>query len=170
MASRHCRPARRSATWARPARTTSTSTTTRSRATTSSRWTRTATRSSSGLSASPRPSRSSTRAAAHNPTHQQQEPGAVELYVAALGFGLISASVIAIAAVGFTMQFGITNMINLAYGEGMISSAYLAYFLKKAGVSNWSGMGARALFGAGFFLFPDPVGIEALISQATPLP
>ena len=41
----------------------------------------------------------------------------MELYVAALGFGLISASVIAIAAVGFTMQFGITNMINLAYGD-----------------------------------------------------
>jgi branched-chain amino acid transport system permease protein/neutral amino acid transport system permease protein len=59
-------------------------------------------------------------------------------------------SVIAIAAVGFTMQFGITNMINLAYGEVMISSAYVAYHLNQAGISIWVGMVAGALFGAAF--------------------
>jgi branched-subunit amino acid ABC-type transport system permease component len=74
----------------------------------------------------------------------------VDLYVAAFGFGLISMSVIAIAAVGFTMQFGITNMINLAYGEVMISAAYVAYYLKLAGLSIWLGMVAGALFGAAF--------------------
>jgi branched-chain amino acid transport system permease protein/neutral amino acid transport system permease protein len=74
----------------------------------------------------------------------------VNLFVAAFGFGLVSMSVIAIAAVGFTMQFGITNMINLAYGEVMISSAYLAYYLNKAGLSIWIGMVAGALFGAMF--------------------
>jgi branched-chain amino acid transport system permease protein/neutral amino acid transport system permease protein len=74
----------------------------------------------------------------------------VNLFVAAFGFGLVSMSVIAIAAVGFTMQFGITNMINLAYGEVMISSAYLAYYLNKAGVSIWIGMVAGALFGSIF--------------------
>jgi branched-subunit amino acid ABC-type transport system permease component len=74
----------------------------------------------------------------------------VNLFVAAFGFGLVSMSVIAIAAVGFTMQFGITNMINLAYGEVMISSAYLAYYLNKAGISIWIGMVAGALFGSVF--------------------
>jgi branched-chain amino acid transport system permease protein/neutral amino acid transport system permease protein len=74
----------------------------------------------------------------------------VDLFIAAFGFGLVSMSVIAIAAVGFTMQFGITNMINLAYGEVMISSAYLAYYLNRAGVSIWIGMVAGALFGAVF--------------------
>src|ERR1700716_65665 len=59
-------------------------------------------------------------------------------------------SVIAISAVGFTMQFGITNMINLAYGQVMISAAYVAYYLNKAGVSIWVGMIAGALFGAVF--------------------
>ncbi len=68
----------------------------------------------------------------------------MELYVAALGFGLISVSVIAIASVGFTMQFGITNMINLAYGQVMISSAYVAYYINRAGVSIWIGMIAGA--------------------------
>jgi branched-subunit amino acid ABC-type transport system permease component len=74
----------------------------------------------------------------------------VDLFVAAFGFGLVSMSVIAIAAVGFTMQFGITNMINLAYGAVMISSAYVAYYLNRAGFTIWFGMAAGALFGAVF--------------------
>jgi branched-subunit amino acid ABC-type transport system permease component len=72
----------------------------------------------------------------------------VELLVAALGFGLVSVSVIAIAAVGFTMQFGITNMINLAYGEVMIVCAYAAFYVNQAGVNIWVAMIAGAMAGA----------------------
>ncbi|MEA2628765.1 MAG: branched-chain amino acid transport system permease protein [Chloroflexota bacterium] len=72
----------------------------------------------------------------------------MELEVAALGFGLISASVIAIAAVGFTMQFGITNMINLAYGQVMIVCAYVAFYVNERGVNVWVSMIAAALAGA----------------------
>ena len=74
----------------------------------------------------------------------------MSLFEAAFGFGLVSMSVIALGAVGFTMQFGITNMINLAYGEVMISSAYVAYYINRAGVSIWIGMIAGAIFGAVF--------------------
>src|SRR5207244_5219185 len=59
-------------------------------------------------------------------------------------------SVIALAAVGFTMQFGITNMINLAYGEVMIASAFFAYYLNQARVSVWIAMLGGAAFGAVF--------------------
>jgi branched-subunit amino acid ABC-type transport system permease component len=72
----------------------------------------------------------------------------MSLFIAALGFGVVSASIIAIAAVGFTMQFGITNMINLAYGQVMISSAYAAYALNHAGVNIWLALIAGALFGS----------------------
>jgi branched-subunit amino acid ABC-type transport system permease component len=74
----------------------------------------------------------------------------VDLFVAAFGFGLVSMSVIAIAAVGFTMQFGITNMINLAYGEVMIVSAYAAYAINRTGISIWVSLVGGALFGALF--------------------
>jgi branched-subunit amino acid ABC-type transport system permease component len=74
----------------------------------------------------------------------------VDLYVAAFGFGLVSMAVIAIAAVGFTMQFGITNLINLAYGEVMICSAYAAYAFNRTGVNVWVSMLAGAVFGAAF--------------------
>src|SRR5437879_13847309 len=59
-------------------------------------------------------------------------------------------AVIALAAVGFTMQFGITNMINLAYGEVMIASAFFAYYLNQARVSVWIAMLGGAAFGAVF--------------------
>jgi branched-chain amino acid transport system permease protein/neutral amino acid transport system permease protein len=71
----------------------------------------------------------------------------MSIYVAAFGFGLVSASVTAIAAVGFTMQFGITNLINLAYGAIMICAAFVAYGLNHAGYSIWVGMAAAGVFG-----------------------
>ena len=74
----------------------------------------------------------------------------MSLLIAAFGFGLVSMSVIALAAVGFTMQFGITNMINLAYGEVMIASAFVAYYLNQARVSVWIAMLGGAAFGAVF--------------------
>jgi branched-subunit amino acid ABC-type transport system permease component len=91
----------------------------------------------------------------------------VNLFVAAFGFGLVSMSVIAIAAVGFTMQFGITNMINLAYGEVMISSAYLAYYMNKAGISIWIGMVAGALFGAVFSFLLNRVVYAPFMRKGT---
>lgn len=74
----------------------------------------------------------------------------MSVFIAAFGFGLVSMSVIALAAVGFTMQFGITNMINLAYGEVMIASAYVAYYIDQAGVSIWIAMIGGAVFGSIF--------------------
>jgi branched-subunit amino acid ABC-type transport system permease component len=74
----------------------------------------------------------------------------MSLLVAAFGFGLVTMSIIAIAAVGFTMQFGITNMINLAYGQVMIASAYAAYAVNNAGISIWLALPVGALFGAIF--------------------
>lgn len=74
----------------------------------------------------------------------------MSIQAAAFGFGLVSMSVIALAAVGFTMQFGITNMINLAYGEVMIASAFVAYFFDHMGLSIWIAMVPAAVFGALF--------------------
>jgi branched-subunit amino acid ABC-type transport system permease component len=61
----------------------------------------------------------------------------VTVFVASLGFGLVTASVLAIAAVGFTLQFGVTDVLNLAYGAVMIFGAYVAYLLNENGISVW---------------------------------
>jgi branched-subunit amino acid ABC-type transport system permease component len=72
----------------------------------------------------------------------------VSLLLASIGFGLITTAVLAIAAVGFTLQFAVTDVLNLAFGAVMILSAYAAYALNHAGVSIWVGVVAAALTGA----------------------
>jgi len=72
----------------------------------------------------------------------------VDLFVAALGFGLVTASILAIAAVGFTMQFGITNILNLAYGDLMTAAAFVAYVMNQFGINIWIGIVGGGVFGA----------------------
>jgi branched-chain amino acid transport system permease protein/neutral amino acid transport system permease protein len=55
----------------------------------------------------------------------------------AIGFGLVSAALLAIAAVGFTLQFGITNVLNLSYGSMLTVGAFSAYVLTVHGVNIW---------------------------------
>ncbi len=62
------------------------------------------------------------------------------VFLASLGFGLVTAAVLAIASVGFTLQFGVTDVLNLAYGAIMIAGAYIAYVVNQAGVSVWIGL------------------------------
>jgi branched-subunit amino acid ABC-type transport system permease component len=69
-----------------------------------------------------------------------------------LGFGIQTASVLAIAAVGFTVQFGVTNVLNLAYGDVMTASAFAAYALSGVGVGGWWSLLIGGLFGALFSL------------------
>jgi branched-subunit amino acid ABC-type transport system permease component len=66
------------------------------------------------------------------------------IFLASLGFGLVTASVLAIAAVGFTLQFGVTDVLNLAYGAIMIAGAFIAYVINSIGVSVWIGLVAAA--------------------------
>jgi branched-chain amino acid transport system permease protein/neutral amino acid transport system permease protein len=64
----------------------------------------------------------------------------VSLVIPAFGFGLVTASVLAIASVGFTLQFGVTDVLNLAYGAVMIFGAFIAYLVNSQGVSVWVGL------------------------------
>jgi branched-chain amino acid transport system permease protein/neutral amino acid transport system permease protein len=73
----------------------------------------------------------------------------VSVFVESIGFGLVTAAVLAVASVGFTLQFAVTNVLNLAYGGVMIVSAYAAYAVNQRGVSIWisalAGVAAGAL-------------------------
>ena len=73
----------------------------------------------------------------------------MSLFLASFGFGLVTAAVLAIAAVGFTMQFAVTDVLNLAYGAVMIASAFVAYAVNQAGASVWIGLLAAAAAGSG---------------------
>ncbi len=61
----------------------------------------------------------------------------MSIFVASVGFGLITAAVLAIAAVGFTLQFAVTDVLNLAFAAIMTAGAFIAYWVNQAGVSVW---------------------------------
>jgi branched-subunit amino acid ABC-type transport system permease component len=54
-----------------------------------------------------------------------------------VGFGLVTASVVALAAIGLSLQFGVTNYINFAYGDFMALGAYLSWELN-SGLLHWN--------------------------------
>ena len=70
--------------------------------------------------------------------------------VPAIGFGIVTASILAVAGVGFTLQFGVTNILNLAYGDIMTAAAFVAYLVTSAGLSLWLALVAGAAFGSVF--------------------
>jgi branched-subunit amino acid ABC-type transport system permease component len=74
----------------------------------------------------------------------------MSLFVASIGFGLVTASILAVAAVGFTLQFGVTNILNLAFGDVMTASAFVGYVATSHGVNIWLAVALCALFGAVF--------------------
>jgi branched-subunit amino acid ABC-type transport system permease component len=70
------------------------------------------------------------------------------LFVQSIGFGLVTASILALASVGFTLQFGVSNILNLAYGDLMTASAFAGYAVNRAGGSIPESLAAGAGFGA----------------------
>ncbi len=81
----------------------------------------------------------------------------MSVFVASIGFGLVTAAVLALAAVGFTLQFAVTNVLNLAYGGVMIVAAYATYALNHAGVNVWLSAPAGIAAGALISLFLNNV-------------
>lgn len=72
----------------------------------------------------------------------------MNLLLASIGFGLVASAVLSLAAVGFTLQFAVTDVLNLAFGAVMIASAYVAYAVNQLGMSVWLGLVVAALAGA----------------------
>ena len=72
----------------------------------------------------------------------------MDILVPSIGFGLVTAPIVALAAVGFTLQFGVTNIINLAYGDVMTAAAFMAYVCNQDGLDIWVCLAIGAAFGA----------------------
>lgn len=68
--------------------------------------------------------------------------------ILAIGFGLVTSAILALSSVGFTLQFGVSNIFNLAYGDVMTVSAFAAYLADRAGAGLWLAMLAGAVTGA----------------------
>jgi branched-subunit amino acid ABC-type transport system permease component len=69
------------------------------------------------------------------------------VFVSSVGFGLVTAALLAISAAGFTLQFSVTNVLNLAFGSVMTGSGFIAYGLNTSGLNIWLAMVIAALGG-----------------------
>jgi branched-subunit amino acid ABC-type transport system permease component len=69
----------------------------------------------------------------------------MHLIVESIGFGIATGAVIALGAVGFSVQFGISNVLNITYGALMTLSAYVALLLINRGVSAWIALAVGAV-------------------------
>lgn len=83
----------------------------------------------------------------------------MSLLVASVGFGLITSAVLAIASVAFTLQFAVTDVLNLAFAAVMTATAFVAYWVNHAGQSVWVGLivamvaGAMLSVGLNYFVY-----------------
>ncbi len=66
----------------------------------------------------------------------------------AVMFGVVSAAILTVSAVGFTLQFAISEVLNLAFPAIMAVSGYVAYVLNAGGMSIWLAMLLAAGVGA----------------------
>lgn len=78
-----------------------------------------------------------------------------------LVFGLVLGSYIALAAIGFTLIYGLADMINFAYGEYMTVGAYAGFI-----AAEWLGLGVPFLFVAGLPLPVAPILVIGVVAVA----
>jgi len=71
----------------------------------------------------------------------------VAVFESAVGFGIVTAAILAVSAVAFTLQFSVTNIFNIAFGSVMTGTGFIAYAVNSSGVNIWISMAVAALSG-----------------------
>lgn len=82
-----------------------------------------------------------------------------------VGFGLVTASVLAIAGMGLSLQFGVTNFVNFAHGDYATLGAYLALVINSRGASIWVAMAVAAAIVAIFAAIVNRLLYKRLIDR-----
>lgn len=94
----------------------------------------------------------------------------VTMILYGIGFGLVTASVLALASVGLTLQFGVTNFVNFAYGEMLTIGAYFALvFNTILHLDIWLSMVISALLTAGVAWLINRIVIQPFVNRHAPL-
>jgi branched-subunit amino acid ABC-type transport system permease component len=65
-----------------------------------------------------------------------------------VGYGLVAASILALSAVAFTLEYAVSRVANLAHGEILTVGAYTAYLVQRAGGGVFLAAFAAAVAGA----------------------
>ena len=80
-------------------------------------------------------------------------------------FGIYSAALLAIGGVGFTLQFGVTNVLNLAFGSILTACIFAEYGLTGHSTNIWIAMAVGAASGAVISLLLGQVVVGAFLRR-----
>ncbi|HUZ39685.1 MAG TPA: branched-chain amino acid ABC transporter permease [Streptosporangiaceae bacterium] len=80
-------------------------------------------------------------------------------------FGIYSAALLAIGGVGFTLQFGVTNVLNLAFGSLLTACIFIEYGLTGHSTNLWVAMAVGAASGALISLLVGHVVVGAFLRR-----
>jgi branched-subunit amino acid ABC-type transport system permease component len=93
----------------------------------------------------------------------------VSLVWTTLVFGCYTAALLAIGAVGFTLQYGVTNVLNLSYGGIMTSAIFVDYAVGRGNPNIWLAIAAGAAWGALITWLTGQYLIAAFVRRGTSL-
>lgn len=89
-------------------------------------------------------------------------------FIAFTGFGLVYAGAFALAAVGFTLQFSVTNVLNIAYGALMTLAVFICYELNvRLGLDLWGALVATAIIGGAISVLVNRGVIQPFLRRGT---
>lgn len=86
-----------------------------------------------------------------------------------LVYGSLEGALIAVGASGFSLQFGVTNVLNLAYGATMTSAIFVAYWVGSESHSIWSTIVITAIWGALFQLLISELIVNPYVKRGAGL-
>lgn len=61
-------------------------------------------------------------------------------FIASVADGVVLAAILSVAAMGFSLQFSLTNVLNLSFGSVMTVGAFTAYLLSVVHLTPWLGL------------------------------
>lgn len=93
----------------------------------------------------------------------------MSLLVPAIGFGVVAGSVLAVASVGFTLQFSVTGVFNLAYASVMAVSMFVALWFNSQGLNVWWTVPLAGLVGAVMSVALNLGVIAPLVRRGIPM-
>ena len=84
-------------------------------------------------------------------------------------FGTYTGALLAIGSVGFSMQFGVTNVLNIAFGPILTAVMFIGYWLLGPSTSLWVAIPVAAVAGAGLSLILGGLIVPSYVKRGTNL-
>lgn len=72
----------------------------------------------------------------------------IDLLVSSVGFGVVTAAILSLGAVSFTLQYGVSNLLNLAIAGILGIAEYVALALNSSGLNIWAAVAIAVFVGA----------------------